>query len=221
MRKTYGVALLLLVLVLLATVFCPSAQAWLINRPAIKEFALPLAALIFATGQLLLAEKAHEFERQKHAQQRKDQYWDKRFQFFERFRETIGMILEFAPEDAKAVLDGSTEFRKTNAGKIYRDIRDLKFEGEVLFDESVSRKLDAILENFKVIQKKNGEIAYESSSDTQRRFEAVKNAQIEITKATAMIISAFDECKTIITAHLGQNVGIMFPDSKSSAEKTA
>ena len=174
-----------------------------------KDVCLPLAALLFTAGQLWRAEKDREFEREKHVQRRKDQYWDKRLDYYVRLRELVGTILyDFSIQDIKDATSAGVmkKFQETKDGKIYRVLMELEFEGEILFTGVVGH-IGEIRKNFEIIRKKEIEIGSKQQlsggyGNAEQLAAAQTAKQEEAAKQAAD--AAFKECKEKISPYLRQ-----------------
>lgn len=196
-RILFGISLSSFLLVVICSI-CLGKWALL------KDIGLPLAALMFSSGQLLLDEKKHEFDIQKYQQQRKDQYWDKRFAYAGRLQDLVEMILSFFMEDI-----GPDYSKDTKLGKIYIALNDLEFGGKVLFGASgIDQKIVEIREEFEKI--KEDTIRLKTLALSQSQDERTNRCNISKDIETSKwgeIVKIHDLCKEIIVSSLRQEIG--------------
>ncbi len=82
----------------------------------LKDIGFPLGALLFTVGNLWHKKEDQEFEREKYSQERKDKYWDKRFEFYlELYNLVIKINYELKDEDIR--------LHPKNEEKVLPDIR--------------------------------------------------------------------------------------------------
>ncbi len=169
----------------------------------LKDVCLPLAALMFTAGQLLRAEKNHEFDKLKYAQQRKDQYWDKRFAYYGRLNGLIEMILLFDKKDIENVILEKIPWKETRMNKIYVALNELEFEGKVLFGSSeIDKEISKIRKEFEEIRKKMSTLPNSIPNDKDAIDRFAKTWQ-EISSSTKKVVEEIhDKCKQIIISHL-------------------
>jgi hypothetical protein len=182
---------------------------YLDNLSLFKDICLPVAALLFTAGQLWRLEKDHGFETEKHTQQRKDQYWDKRLNYYVRLRELVGTICyDFSIRDIEEAvsINPRPKFTETKLGKIYRSLMELEFEGEILFTPNLD--IGEIRENFEIIRKKEIEIAsrqqLKGGYENDEQLALAQQAIQEEETARQAIDSTFKECKKTISSYLKQ-----------------
>ncbi|HVA67150.1 MAG TPA: hypothetical protein VNK24_09550 [Elusimicrobiota bacterium] len=185
---------LLLILFILADLAAWRSSSWI----PIKDLGLPLAALILTAGQLYIGEKQHD-------QQRKDQYWDKRFNYLVRLRELYGTICyKFSSQDIAAAAVPGADFGNTALGKIYWSLADLELEGDILFAD-IGQSIAKIGEQFKIVHQKEADLismGVPSNGEQRKERTAIKREQ---QAAKTEIESIFNACKKIISSYLRQD----------------
>jgi hypothetical protein len=103
------------------------------NTAVIKDFSLPLLALIFTIGQLWQNESKNRFEKEKYLQSRKDLYFDKKVEILLGFNKYIEQLSsEISKPFFKQELNFSHEKLLFTLIAFYRDV---VTKAKLLFDE--------------------------------------------------------------------------------------
>jgi hypothetical protein len=148
----------------------------------IKDIGLPFGAMIFTVGNLWHMKENQEFEEKKHSLERKDKYWDKRFKFYSKLHELVGIInYKLMGEDVIPQKDG-IDFKDTKLGWVYKTLQELDDEGEILFNNS----------NISLLIKKIREKTNDVIKNLQTMITNKQTAQqVGVSQNDALIISAF------------------------------
>lgn len=120
------------------------------NLNQIKDFSLPLLALIFTIGQLWQNEEKNRFEKEKYTQSRKDLYFDKKVEIalsINKYLEQISL------EVSKPFFHKELEFNHQQCLfmhlEFYRNVVD---KAKFLFDEDFIEKINRITDILEKIQ---------------------------------------------------------------------
>jgi len=178
-----------------------------------KDVALPLAALMFTVGQLWHTKENQEFEKEKHAQDRKDKYWDKRLEYFHKLNELVGTITyNFTGQDSfNATLD-TVEYKNTKICKIYTAFGELEYNGEFLFNNpnindgvAVVDYINEIKKGFEIIRENENKIFVSNSvtsGDIATKSDLCKQADAMVHNAKKVIDTNFKNCNRAIFSYL-------------------
>jgi len=117
----------------------------------IKDFSLPLLALIFTIGQLWQNESKNRFEKEKYIQSRKDLYFDKKVEILIGFNKYIEQLSsEISKPFFKQELSFSHEKLLFTLIAFYRDV---VTKAKLLFNEDFANTVYKITDIIELIQK--------------------------------------------------------------------
>jgi hypothetical protein len=182
----------------------------------IKELVFPTAALLYSFGSLWNAEKTFTLEKYKHTNQRNDTYWDKRFAYYHRFKDTMSEIFSLSADDAgKPLSDPNYDFAQSKFGKLYEQFSILSDEGEILFENDIVehvKNAHNIMEEIKMLSIK---LFTMPKNDESMNFDKRKENADEMAKLVSKISdlkvvklqNEYKECRKKIFAYLKTTEG--------------
>lgn len=120
------------------------------NYQAIKDFSLPLLAIIFTIGQLLHNEKKQEFEEYKYIQSRRDLYFDKKVEIALSLNKYIPLLCsQLSLPFFKKELDFNHSEFYFNILDLYANVVD---KARFLFDKDFINKIRNMVEIMEQMQ---------------------------------------------------------------------
>ena len=163
------------------------------NLSIYKDFLLPLAAMLFAIGQLWQNENKQEFEQKKYLQDRKDLYFDKRIEILMRIN---NYIKELKLDIFLPIYKMENEFSPERFNKILCQYNEtIFFQAKYILSDTLNEKIENIKTLIKqmgdeILKMKNSNIPNSSDDENYAKLLSKLYDSIEILNKTA-----YDELK--------------------------